>query len=40
MTSPDYARILLTKAAQDIFTLHKLSPDPNSPDEIMGFHAQ
>ena len=28
MTSPDCAHVLLTKAAQDEFTLRKLAPDP------------
>lgn len=36
----ELAELLLRKAAQDEFTLKKLSPDPASPDEVMGFHAQ
>lgn len=31
---------LLRKAAQDEFTIEKLLPDPASPDEVIGFHAQ
>jgi len=32
--------MLLRKAGQDEFTLEKLIPDPASPDEMIGFHAQ
>ena len=38
--SRELARILLDKAAQDEFTVGKLVPDPESPDEVIGFHAQ
>ncbi len=40
MRSRELAELLLRKAAQDEFTLKKLSPDPASPDEVLGFHAQ
>src|SRR2546426_735618 len=30
----------MRKAAQDEFTVEKLIPDPASPDEVIGFHAQ
>jgi len=36
----EHAALLLKKAAQDQFTVEKLLPDPESPDEIIGFHAQ
>jgi HEPN domain-containing protein len=32
--------MLLRKAKQDEFALQKLVPDPASPDEVIGFHAQ
>jgi len=38
--SREYADVLLHKAAQDAFALDKLVPDPESPNEIIGFHAQ
>jgi len=38
--SRELADVLLRKAEQDEFALDKLIPDPNSPDEIIGFHAQ
>jgi HEPN domain-containing protein len=38
--SRELAELLLRKAEQDEFALDKLIPDPNSPDEIIGFHAQ
>jgi len=38
--SRELAELLLQKAEQDEFALDKLIPDPNSPDEIIGFHAQ
>ncbi len=40
MRSRELADILLRKANQDQFTLEKLFPDPASPDEVIGFHAQ
>jgi HEPN domain-containing protein len=40
MRSRELAALLLRKAAQDEFVLDKLVPDPSSPDEIVGFHAQ
>lgn len=40
MRSRERAELLLRKAAQDEFTLQKLIPDPASPDEVIGFHAQ
>ena len=40
MPSPEYAELLLRKADQDEFTVRKLLPDPDSPDEVIGFHAQ
>ena len=36
----EHAELLLRKAAQDEFTLEKLFPDPASPDEVIGFHAE
>jgi HEPN domain-containing protein len=36
----EHAALLLRKAAQDEFTVEKLSPDPAAPDEVIGFHAQ
>jgi HEPN domain-containing protein len=36
----DNPEILLRKAKQDEFTVEKLLPDPDSPDSILGFHAQ
>ena len=38
--SREHAELLLRKAQQDEFALEKLIPDPASPDEIIGFHAQ
>ena len=38
--SRELAELLLRKAEQDEFALDKLIPDPNSPDEIIDFHAQ
>ncbi len=40
MPSRELAELLLRKARQDEFTLEKLIPDPASPDEVIGFHAQ
>ncbi len=40
MRSREQAELLLRKAAQDEFTIAKLVPDPASPDEVIGFHAQ
>jgi HEPN domain-containing protein len=38
--SRELAELLLRKAEQDEFALDKLIPDLDSPDEIIGFHAQ
>jgi len=40
MRPRELAEMLLRKAGQDEFTLEKLVPDPASPDEVIGFHAQ
>ena len=40
MHSREHAELLLHKAQQDEFALEKLIPDPASPEEIIGFHAQ
>jgi HEPN domain-containing protein len=40
MPPQEYAQILIRKAAQDEFVLSKLISDPESPDEVIGFHAQ
>jgi HEPN domain-containing protein len=40
MRQREHAELLLHKAQQDEFALEKLIPDPASPDEIIGFHAQ
>ena len=40
MQSPDYVRALLHKAADDQFVLELLVPQAESPNEIIGFHAQ
>ncbi|HPO14450.1 MAG TPA: HEPN domain-containing protein [Candidatus Hydrogenedentes bacterium] len=40
MPPNEMALLLLRKAAQDEFTVRKLIDDPESPDEIIGFHAQ
>ena len=40
MRSREHAELLLRKAAEDEFTVEKLSLDPASPDEVIGFHAQ
>ena len=40
MRSRDNAEVLLRKAKGDEFTVEKLIPDPASPDEVIGFHAQ
>jgi HEPN domain-containing protein len=40
MRSREHAELLLRKASQDIYVLEKLSADPATPDEILGFHAQ
>ena len=40
MPLPEHVEILLRKASQDQFTIAKLSPDADSPDEVIGFHAQ
>ena len=40
MRPRDNAELLLRNAEQDEFTIAKLAPDPASPDEVLGFHAQ
>jgi len=40
MPQREHSELLLRKAAQDEFTVEKLIPDPESPDEVIGFHAQ
>jgi len=40
MNSLEFAQLLLRKAAQDEFVVRTLSPDPEAPDEAIGFHAQ
>jgi HEPN domain-containing protein len=40
MRSREHAALLLRKAKQDQFTIEKLLPDPASPDDVIGFHAQ
>jgi HEPN domain-containing protein len=36
----EHAELLMRKARQDEFTMQKLIPDPASPDDVIGFHAQ
>ena len=38
--SRELAELLLRKAAQDEFVLERLAPDPATPEEVIGFHAQ
>jgi len=40
MQNREHAKLLLRKAKEDEFTVEKLVPDPASPDEVIGFHAQ
>lgn len=40
MQCRDHVDLLLRKAANDEFTVRKLVPDSESPDEVIGFHAQ
>lgn len=40
MRSREFAEVLLRKAAQDEFVMHKLISDPEAPGEAIGFHAQ
>jgi hypothetical protein len=40
MRSRELAELLLRKAEQDEFVLRELNPNPASPDEVIGFHAQ
>src|SRR5579859_2398077 len=40
MRKHEQAALLMRKAKQDEFTVEKLLPDPDSSDEIIGFHAQ
>jgi hypothetical protein len=36
----EFAGLLLQKASQDEYAVDKLMESPDSPDEIIGFHAQ
>jgi len=36
----EHGELLMRKARQDEFTMQKLIPDPASPDDVIGFHAQ
>ena len=40
MPRPDYAEMLVSKAAQDEYVLDLLLDDPRAPEEVYGFHAQ
>ena len=40
MRSREHAENLLEKATQDAYTVGLMLPDPNSPDDVIGFHAQ
>jgi HEPN domain-containing protein len=40
MRSREHAELLLRKAAEHQFVVEKLSSDPASRDEVIGFHAQ
>lgn len=40
MHNTKYAGVLLRKAAQDEFVIARLADDPDTPMEIIGFHAQ
>lgn len=40
MPPGNLAQLLMRKAAQDAYAVRKLIEDPESPDEIIGFHAQ
>jgi HEPN domain-containing protein len=38
--SREHARLLMQKAAEDVYVLERLAGDAKAPDAIMGFHAQ
>ena len=38
--SREHARLLLVKADEDLYVLDRLAGDPESPDAVIGFHAQ
>ncbi len=40
MSPHEFAILLYRKALEDQFTVEKLLPDPDSPDDVIGFHAQ
>lgn len=40
MPSRDYAALLVRKAGQDEFVVQKMIDDHDSPNEVIGFHAQ
>ena len=40
MPSSKLANLLVRKAAQDEYVVAKLIDDPDSPDEVVGFHVQ
>lgn len=38
--SREHARLLMEKAAEDLYVLRRLIGDPEAPDAAIGFHAQ
>jgi len=38
--SREHARLLMEKAAEDLYVLRRLIGDPDAPDAAVGFHAQ
>ena len=38
--SREHARLLMEKAAEDLYVLRRLIGDPDAPDAAIGFHAQ
>jgi len=40
MKSREHARLLLAKAHEDLYVLNRLVDDTDSPDAVIGFHAQ
>ena len=40
MRPRELGELMLRKAKEDQFTVEKLTPDPASPDAVIGFHAQ
>ena len=38
--SREHARLLLAKADEDLYVLERLAADSESPDAVIGFHAQ